>query len=182
MLDYTRDWTVGCSIQTQGEGVEGTNMTAFSSGGTALTLKVQGPPNGEGSTYGSYNSSNGPDLYHISGRWQSNTWASPSDDSRLLWVYTAADKKLAYYISYADDSYSRKANISVPQTAIDEQILGNELAFGKAWTGPGGAAFSGTGYQAIMIHWVLSPHAWSEEELVEYFWLIYRRFAKPSLV
>ena len=36
VLDYTKDWNVGCSIQTQGEGVEGTNMTAFSSGGTAL--------------------------------------------------------------------------------------------------------------------------------------------------
>ena len=30
VLDFTKDWTVGCSIQTQGEGVEGTNMTAFS--------------------------------------------------------------------------------------------------------------------------------------------------------
>ena len=33
VLDLTKDWTVGCSIQTQGEGVEGTNMTAFFSGG-----------------------------------------------------------------------------------------------------------------------------------------------------
>ena len=29
VLDLTKDWTVGCSIQTQGEGVEGTNMTGF---------------------------------------------------------------------------------------------------------------------------------------------------------
>ena len=42
MLDLTKDWTVGCSIQTQGEGTEATNMTAFSSGGVSLNLKVQG--------------------------------------------------------------------------------------------------------------------------------------------
>ena len=29
VLDYTKDWTVGCSMQTQGEGVEASNMTAF---------------------------------------------------------------------------------------------------------------------------------------------------------
>ena len=46
-------------------------------------------------------------------------------------------RKLCYYISYADGSYSRRANISVPQTAIDEQALGNELVFGKIRTGPG---------------------------------------------
>ena len=70
----------------------------------------------------------------------------------------------------------------MPQTAIDEQILGNELAFGKSWTGPGGQNFSGVGYMAIITHWVASPHAWTEEELVEYFWFTYRRFAKPSFV
>ena len=130
---------------------------------------MHGPPNGEGSNYGSYNSSNGPDLYHISGRWQSNTWSSPSDESRLLRVYAAADRKMCYYISYADGTYSRKANVTVPQTAIDEQILGNELAFGKSWSGPGGQNFSGVGYMAIITHWVASPYAWSEEELVAYF-------------
>ena len=57
----------------------------------------------------------------------------------------------------------------MPQTAIDEQILGPELEFSKPWSGTGGTAFSGTGYQAIMTHWVLSPHAWSDEELVQYF-------------
>ena len=57
----------------------------------------------------------------------------------------------------------------MPQTAIDEQILGPELAFSKPWSGTGGTAFSGTNYQAIMTHWVLSPHAWSGEELVQYF-------------
>ena len=33
VLDYTKDWSIGCSIQSQLEGTEATNMTAFSSGG-----------------------------------------------------------------------------------------------------------------------------------------------------
>ena len=63
----------------------------------------------------------------------------------------------------------KKANISIPQTYIDAQTPSTQLEFGKAWSGTGGTAFSGTGYQAIMTHWVLSPHAWTDEELVEYF-------------
>ena len=53
VLDYTKDWSIfGCSIQTQGLGQEGQNMVCFSSGGCSLNLKVQGPPNGEGSNWG----------------------------------------------------------------------------------------------------------------------------------
>ena len=29
VLDYTKDWSIGCSIQTQLQGTEATNMTAF---------------------------------------------------------------------------------------------------------------------------------------------------------
>ena len=55
----------------------------------------------------------------------------PTQESRLLWTCTAASKKLAYYISYEDGSYSRRANVSVPQSAIDSQTPGPELAFSK---------------------------------------------------
>ena len=131
VLDYTKDWSIGCNIQTQGEGTEATNMTAFSSGGVSLNLEVQGAPHGEGSNWGLYTTSNG-DLYHVAARANANTWASPADDCRLLWVYTASEKKLAYYISYADGSYSRKANISIPQTYIDEQTPPSQLEFFKS--------------------------------------------------
>ena len=63
----------------------------------------------------------------------------------------------------------KKANISIPQTYIDAQTPSTQLEFSKGWSGTGGTAFSGTGYQAIMTHWVLSPHAWTDDELVEYF-------------
>ena len=32
VLDYAKDWSIGCNIQTQGEGTEATNMTAFQVG------------------------------------------------------------------------------------------------------------------------------------------------------
>ena len=64
---------------------------------------------------------------------------------------------------------AKKANISIPQSYIDAETLSPQLEFSNAWSGAGGSAFSGTGYQAIMTHWVLSAHAWTEEELVEYF-------------
>ena len=132
-----------------------------------MDLKVQGAPS-EGSNWGSYNTSDG-DLYHVAGRFNANTWQSPTDDSRLLWVYTAATKKLAYYISYEDGSYTRRADISVPQSAIDAQTPGSELSFGKAWSGTGGAGFSGGPYEGVLADWVVFPHALTEEELDEYF-------------
>ena len=133
----------------------------------SLNLKVQGAPS-ENSNWGLYTSS-ADDLYDASLRANSNCWQSPTDDSRLLWVYDATTKKLAYYISYTDGSYTRRANISIPQTYIDAQTPGSELAFSKPWSGTGGAAFSGGCYEAVLTHWVLSPHAWTDEELVSYF-------------
>ena len=167
VLDFTKDWSVGVSVITQGASVQGANLVCFASGGVSLNLKVQGAPS-ETSNWGSYNSSNG-DLYHVTGRFNANTWAGPTDDSRLLWVYTAATKQLAYYISYEDGSFSRKANIAVPQSAIDAQTPSAALCFGKPWTGTGGAAFSGTAYQGVLADWMLSPHAWTELEITQYF-------------
>ena len=101
VLDYTKDWSIGCSILTQGPGVEATNMVCFSSGGCSHNLKVQGTPSGEGANWGLYTTGNS-DLYHVTNRANSNTWASPADESRLLWVYDSNEKKLASYISYSD--------------------------------------------------------------------------------
>ena len=43
------------------------------------------------------------------------------------------------------------------------------LLLERVGQGHGGQNFSGVGYMAIITHWVASPHAWSEEELVQYF-------------
>ena len=167
LLDFTKDWSIGFSVKVQGESVQGANLATFGSGGVSLMLKVQGEPLAA-SNWGSYNTSAG-DLYHVATRFNANTWAAPVDDTRLLYVYNATEKKLAYYISYEDGSYTRKANISVPQTAIDGQTPGAELSFSSAWSGTGGSAFSGTAYQGVLADWALSPHAWTEVEIQEYF-------------
>ena len=78
-------------------------------------------------------------------------------------------KKLAYYISYDAGSYSSRANISVPQSAIDAQTPGADLSFSGPWTGTGGASFSGTAYQGVLSSWACSPHAWTELEITQYF-------------
>ena len=39
VLDYTKDWSIGCNIQTQGEGTEATNMTAFFKWGCFIEFK-----------------------------------------------------------------------------------------------------------------------------------------------
>ena len=139
VLDFTKDWSLGVTVVTQGSSVQGANLACFASGGVSLNLKVQGEPS-QTSNWGSYNTSNG-DLYHVTARFNTNTWAGPTDASRLLWIYTASTKKLAYYISCEEGSYSRKANIAVPQSAIDAQTPGTALCFSKPWTGTGGASF-----------------------------------------
>ena len=92
MIDFTKDWSVAVSVRVQGQGVEGSNMSCCGTGEVSLTLKVQGPPV-MGSNYGQYNTS-AHDLYHVATRFNSNTWRAPTDDSRLLWVYTASTRRL----------------------------------------------------------------------------------------
>ena len=60
-------------------------------------------------------------------------------------------------------------NISLPLSAGEAQTPGPELAFGKPWSGTGGAAFSGGPYEGVLSDWVVFPHALTEEELDEYF-------------
>ena len=84
-------------------------------------------------------------------------------------MYNATSKKLAYYISYEDGTYTKRADISVPQSAIDAQTPGSEISFGKSWSGTGGTNFSGAAYDGTLADWVLSPHAWTELQIQEYF-------------
>ena len=42
MLDFTKDWSVGVTVITQGSSVQGANLVCFASGGVSLNLKVQG--------------------------------------------------------------------------------------------------------------------------------------------
>jgi hypothetical protein len=168
VMDYTHDWSLAVSVVVQGQGTEGSNLTTFGTGTNSLNLKVQGPPL-YNSNYGSYNST-ADNLYDAATRFNANTWRAPTDDSRLVWVYTAATKKLQYFTSYEIGSYQRWANISVPQTAVDVQTVGPEMTFSKSWVGsPSSSAWSGTANIGTFNNWVLSDHAWSPVELTELF-------------
>ena len=167
-LDFTKDRSVAVSERLQGQGTQGANKPTFGTGKVSLTLKVQGPPV-YNSNYGQYNTSN-HDLYHVAARFNSSSWRAPTDDSRLLWVYTASTRKLQYFISYEAGVYARWGNITVPQTAIDGQAVDSKVCFGKPWSGPGGFNFSGSPYgPATLSDWVLSNHAWTDREIAESF-------------
>ena len=167
VLDFTKDWSVAVSIHTQGQGIEGSNMSTFGTGTVSLNLKVQGAPL-YNSNYGQYNTS-AHNLYDTATRFNSNSWRAPTNDSRLAWVYTAATRYLQYFISYETGVYQRWGNILVPQTAIDGQTVSQSVCFSKPWDGPGGLLFDGSPYIGTLKDWVLSPHAWSEAELNELF-------------
>ena len=92
VMDFTHDWSVAVTVKVQGQGVEGSNLTTFGTGTNSLNLKVQGAPV-QNSNYGSYNST-ADNLYDVAARFNSNTWRAPTDDSRLVWVYTASTKTL----------------------------------------------------------------------------------------
>ena len=130
--------------------MQGANLATFGTGTNSLTLKVQGAPV-YNSNWGSYNTT-AHDLYHVATRFNANTWRAPTDNSRLLWVYSSATRKLEYYTSYEVGVFQRWANITVPQTAIDAQTVDPGLCFS-----PGRFAFNGTPYQGTLSDWILSP-------------------------
>ena len=49
------------------------------------------------------------------------------------------------------------------------KLQDRSLQFSRSWEGTGGTAFSGSAYEGVLTHWVLSPYAFIEEELIEYF-------------
>ena len=42
VMDYTHDWSMAVTVNVQGQGVEGTNLTTFGNGTNSLNLKVHG--------------------------------------------------------------------------------------------------------------------------------------------
>ena len=144
-------------------------LALFGSGGTSILLQRLGQPSGVGHVWGVYGTS-AHDLFHVDNRWYHNgTGASPVSGGRLLFVYTASTKKMAYYISEAVGSYNQRADVTVPQTAIDTQSLGPELSFGKPWNGPGGIMKDGSPWLGTCSEWVLPEHAWNASEITEFF-------------
>ena len=51
---------------------------------------------------------------------------------------------MAYWLQQvAGGTFACPASITVPQSSVDAQVVGDDFCFGKAWTGEGGALFQG---------------------------------------
>ena len=165
LLDFTQDWTIGVTLV----GVTGhptpLNMCLFSRGGVHINLKAQ-----EGSSnWGLYVTSNNS-LFDANLRAQANTWYAPGDFSRILFTYDATTKYLKYYLGEPSSGvFAQRANLSISQTMIDGQDISGGLEIGNAWSGTGGANFSGTNWNGGVNNLIGAPIAFTGPFLTEYF-------------
>lgn len=164
-LDFTKDFTIGVTLLGLTGPASAGKMTIFSRGGVHITLNAQA-----GSTnWGLYVTSNN-DLYNTANRAQANTWYAPSEFSRLLFVYTASDRKLKYFIGDpSTGSFAQRANLSIPQSMVDGQDINGGLCIGRGWSGTGGATFSGINWHGGVNNLVISDIPFTGPHLTEYF-------------
>ena len=116
------------------------------------------------------------DLYDATLRAQANTWYAPGDFTRFLFVYTAATKKLEYWVgdpsSNPNDggyTYAKKSTLTISQSMIDGQDITGGLNIGKPWTGTGGAGFSGFNWHGGFDNLIGSSVAFSGPHIQEYY-------------
>ena len=165
-LDFTKSWTVALSLEGLPDNpVDNHPLSCFGSGLVSLTLKRGSAP-GTGN-WGSYNSSN-QNLYQTTGRFNANTWYAPGAASRVMWTYDATLKRLAYWLQeVAGGAFARRAYLAVPDTAIAAQGLGNDLCFGKAWTGEGGALFQGDWWNGGVNNLIAAKEVLTDSDIAE---------------
>ena len=165
VLDFTKDWSIGVTLVGVTGPASSTKMSLFGRGGVQITLQAQA-----GSTnWGLYVTSDN-DLYNAAKRAQANTWHAPSDFSRILFVYTAADKRLKYYLGDPSTGvFAQRANLAIPQTMVEGQNITGGLCIGKEFTGVGGASFSGINWHGGLNNLLVSNIAFTGPHLTEYF-------------
>lgn len=165
-LDFTKSWTVALSLEGLPDNpVDNHPLSCFGSGQVSLTLKRSGAP-GSGN-WGSFNSSN-QNLYQTTGRFNANTWYAPGGASRVMWTFSHTEKRLAYWLQeVAGAAFARRAYIAVPDSAIAAQGLGNDLCFGKAWTGEGGALFQGDWWNGGVNSMICAKEVLTDSDIAE---------------
>ena len=167
-LDLTKSWTVAISLEGLPDNpVDNHPISLFGSGQVSITLKRGSPP-GAGN-WGVYATSN-HNLYQTAARWQANAWYAPGSASRVAFTYDHTTKRMAYWLQeVAGGTFARRANILVPDSAIAAQGLGNDFCFGKAWTGEGGALFSGDWWNGGVNNLIAAKEVLTDDDLAEYF-------------
>ena len=143
------------------EAGDGSKASLFSSGGGHLTLHRQGAPTGQNVNFSSYNTANS-NFYNVYGRANANTWYSPLPDSRLLYSFDHTTSKLQYFIGSKGGGWARRANISIPASFADVQIVGDELNFGQGFSGTGDTNFSSVFWMGGIGDMVVSKHTWND--------------------
>tara|TARA_Y100000310_G_C20665007_1_gene807010 strand:+ start:1069 stop:2076 length:1008 start_codon:yes stop_codon:yes gene_type:complete len=165
VMDLTKDWTIGITLVGLTGPSSAKKFNLFSRGGFNITLNAQA-----GSTnWGLYVTSDN-DLYNADKRAQANTWYAPTPFSRILFTYNAATKRLKYFLGDpAAGTYAQRANLAIPQTMVDGQNITGELSIGKAWSGVGGAGFSGYNWDGGVNNMIASDVEFTGPQLTEYF-------------
>ena len=165
VLDFTQDWSIGITLVGVTGPASPQKMTLFGRGGVQITLQAQA-----GSTnWGLYVTSNN-DLFNVTSRAQANTWYAPNDFSRILFTYNSTSKRLKYYLGDpSTGSYAMRANLAIPQSMIDGQNIAGGLKIGDAWTGTGGANFSGVNWNGGINNLIGSDIEFTGPFVGEYF-------------
>ena len=169
IFDWSKSWSLGVDFYgLPDEAGDGSKASLFSSGGSHLTLHRPGGPTGQNVNYSSFNTCSN-NLYNVSGRANANTWYSPLPDSRILYSFDHTTKQLQYVIGTKGGSWNRRANISIPDSFLTVQILGDDLNFGIGFSGTGGAGFSSVRWMGSVGDIIVSKHAWNDAAISEIF-------------
>lgn len=163
-LDFTKDFSIGVTLVGVGHPSTPVKYKLFGRGGVQITLLAS-----TGSNWGLYVTSDN-DLYNADKRAQANTGYAPSDFGRILFVYTATDRRLKYYLGDPSTGvFAQRANLLIPQTMVDGQNITGGLDIGKPFSGVGGSGFSGVNWQGGVNNLVVSSMAFTGPHLTEYF-------------
>ncbi len=169
VLDFTKDWTIGCTFVGLQTGSDNKKMDLFSNGKCHITL------NRGGSNWGLYVTSNDDLHTTLPNNYKefaatANTWHAPGELSRVLFTYDATTKYLKYFLGDpAAGTFAQRANMLIPQTMIDGQNPDGVLAIGKGFDGPGGVTFDGTPWDGGVDNLIVSDMVFSGPHLTEYF-------------
>lgn len=163
-LDFTKDWSIGMTFVGLDHPSSSKKYSIFGRGGVQITLQAS-----TGTNWGLYVTSDN-DLYNADKRAQANTWHRPGDLGRILFTYSATEKRLRYYIGDpSTGSYAMRANLAIPQSMVDGQNTSGGLAIGKPFTGVGGSGFSGHNLEAGVNNMIVSGITMTGPQLDEYF-------------
>ena len=163
VLDFSKDWSIGCTFVGVEPGSDAKNMCLFRNGGCSLNLKRGG------SNWGLYITSD-DNLFDVATRAQANTWYAPGDFSRVLFTYSVATGRVKYYLGEPSTGvFAMRANVAIPASMVSGQSVGTELQIGQSWSGTGGSNFSGFNWDGGVNNLIVADTELTGPQVTEYF-------------